>query len=63
MINTLASELRGGKRKKRDKVIHQSFLAPETQTVKKDALSAKHASIFLLHFCGIAAFNKLSLGL
>lgn len=57
IINTLASELRG-KRKK--KVMHQPFLAPETQTVKRNALLAQHAAIFLLHFYGISAFNWLS---
>lgn len=60
IINTLASELR---KKGRDKVTHQPFSAPETQTVKKDTFSAQHASVFLLYFCGISAFNQPSLGL
>lgn len=50
-------------KKRRDKVTHQPFLAPETQTVKKDTLWAQHASVFLLYFCGISAFNQPSLGL
>lgn len=61
IINTLVSELRG--KKKEDKVTHQPVLAPETQTVKKDTLSAQHASIFLLPFLWHQCFQSAITGI